>query len=159
MLKRVISGGQSGADKAGLVAAKAVGLATGGTVPRGWRTENGSDLSLRDFGVMEHSDSAYPPRTRKNVHDSDGTIIIASKLDGGSNLTAGICRMGRKPMLHVAELTPAMLVTAARWIEDNRIETLNVAGNRESKSPGLQVWATRWLQALFIAITTERAKS
>lgn len=159
-LIRIISGGQTGADRAGLEAARQAGLQTGGTVPRGWRTELGTDLSLRAFGVSEHASPNYPARTQANVIDSDGTLIIAfPSLDGGSELTASFCRRMRKPYLFVSahSLDNVALIIAKNFIISKNIATLNVAGNRESKSPGLQSAATIWLTELFIQLK-ERAK-
>ena len=88
-LRKIISGGQTGADRAGLAAAALLGLETGGTAPQGYRTMEGSDFDLRDtFGLKEHWSSAYPPRTECNVKDSDGTIRIARDFDSaGERLT------------------------------------------------------------------------
>lgn len=155
-LIRVISGGQTGADRAGLEAARQAGLQTGGTVPRGWRTENGTDLSLRAFGVQEHASPNYPARTQANVIDSDGTLILGRvPLDGGSELTAGFCRRMRKPYRFVRapeELQTMTLIIVKNWIISSNIATLNVAGNRESKQPGLQAEAQEWLKELFLQL-------
>jgi hypothetical protein len=74
MLTRVISSGQTGADQAGLRAARAAGIPTGGWAPKGWLTEKGPSLWLADFGLVECPEPGYPPRTRANVRDSDGSI-------------------------------------------------------------------------------------
>lgn len=146
----VISGGQTGADRAGLIAAQASGLPTAGTVPRGWRTENGTDLSLRAFNVHEHPSSEYPPRTKRNVHDADGTLILTlGPLDGGSQLTAGLCRQARKPHLWLDLRQPQSLIESEEWIVKHGIRVLNVAGNRESKAPGITIIATSFLKELF----------
>jgi len=158
-LIRVISGGQTGADRAGLEAARSAGLQTGGTVPRGWRTELGTDLSLRAFGVEEHASPNYPARTQANVIDSDGTLILgAVSLDGGSELTASFCRRMRKPYKFVSThaLDQMALIIVKNWIITSNISVLNVAGNRESKQPGLQREAEEWLTQLFIQLK-ERA--
>lgn len=150
MLKRVISGGQTGADKAGLRAARVAGIPTGGTVPRGWRTERGTDLELRAFGVLEHESSDYPPRTRANVENSDGTLIISRlPVRGGSALTASLARRLRKPYLIVSRLNQEESDNVTIFLGGKKIETLNIAGSRESSWPGVEEEAMRWLVSLF----------
>lgn len=151
MLKRVISGGQTGADQAGLAAALAVGLRTGGTAPKGWRTEAGPNPALlRDvYGLTEHASWSYPPRTLVNIKDGDGTLVISRVLDGGSALTMDLCRRQRRPVLHVGHMTFVSVREVQTWLIVNKIVILNVAGNRESKSPGLQESAARFLREVF----------
>lgn len=135
-LARLISGGQWGGDMGGLLAAEDLGIPTGGTAPKGWRTENGSNPELgHRFGLYEHPSNLYPPRTLANVREADGTAIFVRvrKLDRGSALTAGFCLQYRKPFI----VNPS--VNAFRqWLETERIQVLNVAGNRESRAPGIQ---------------------
>ena len=158
MLRRVISGGQTGVDRAGLEAARAVGIETGGSVPRGWKTEAGTDLSLRDFGVEPHTSSNYPARTQHNVLNSDGTLIIGRfPLDGGSLYTQSLAWRAKKPWFAVFKLDEYNLQQAFEWIERKQISTLNVAGNRESKNPGLQREAQAWLEKLFQAAKEQQA--
>ena len=77
MLKKIISGGQTGADQGGLEAAEKLSLSTGGKMPRGFKTEDGPDPKLASrFGLGELASAEYPPRTRYNVVDSDGTVIF-----------------------------------------------------------------------------------
>ncbi len=74
-LRKIISGGQTGADMGGLLAAKELGLETGGTAPGGYKTEKGRNLDLRDiYGLTQFG--TYPQRTRINVRDSDATVIF-----------------------------------------------------------------------------------
>jgi len=126
MIKKVISGGQVGADRLGLEAAKALGLETGGTAPFGYRTSNGPDMDLRRFGLVESQSSHYPPRTVSNVKDSDGTVIFAEDLlSRGVVLTRNTAvRLGRP---FIQNPTPAEFKI---WAEYHNIEVLNVAGNR-----------------------------
>ena len=75
MINKIISGGQTGADIGGLLAAKELNIPTGGTAPKGYRTELGSNFDLCDiFNLSEHSSDKYPPRTAANVKNSDGTV-------------------------------------------------------------------------------------
>ena len=81
MLIKVISGGQTGADQAGLAAAKACGLETGGWAPKGWLTADGeAEELLRSYGLKEHR-GGYRSRTWANVKDADATIRLATNFD------------------------------------------------------------------------------
>lgn len=136
-ITKIISGGQTGADRAGLDAAKESGIVTGGRCPRLYRTETGSDPSLKQYGLTETASSDYSERTRLNVLDSDGTVIFADVSNGkitsrGSLLTFKTARDNNKPC--IVNPTAAEL---AKWIKSNGISVLNVAGNRESTSPGI----------------------
>jgi hypothetical protein len=132
MLRKIISGGQTGADRGGLQAGKKLGLETGGTAPRGFRTENGPDPSLAGFGLAEHRSAHFGPRTVRNVEDSDGTVWFGLTDTRGALLTLKTAIRLDRPLL-LNPLPGALL----EWIEKNRIAVLNVAGNRESLHPGL----------------------
>lgn len=141
---RVISGGQKGADHLGLVAGADLGLETGGTAPKTWATSQGGPGpdELQAFGLVEDDSmvqtladgsidiaDAYRQRTLKNVSNSDGTIILTvpGRFDSpGSQLTRSYARSAKKPFLD--NPTPAEV---RRWVEENNIKTLNIAGNRE----------------------------
>lgn len=135
MLTKVISGGQTGADIAGLIAAKQVGIGTGGTAPKNYRTENGSNYELKtEYGLTEDSSSSYVPRTKKNIVDSDGTLIIAYNLNSaGTKLTHKECVKRGKPHLLIDFNSYNLAITPIMsWIKANNIKVLNVAGNRNS---------------------------
>lgn len=141
-LRRIISGGQTGADQAGLRAAKALGIATGGMMPKGWRTEAGPRPEFKDlYGLEESKFSSYPPRTRWNVHNATGTVIfVANTIDGGSAITRQYCDVARKPVVVISFAIVAHLDGGTRlreWLELFSIQVLNVAGNRESRTPGI----------------------
>jgi Circularly permutated YpsA SLOG family len=140
MLKKIISGGQTGVDQAALDAAIALGMAHGGWIPKGRLTEAGP---LPDtYQLQEMPTDSYPERTEKNVVDSDGTLIISrGALSGGTDYTRVMVLKHGRQMLHV-DLTQyrnpadaASLVSS--WIRMNRIEILNVAGPRASKDPAI----------------------
>lgn len=142
MLKKIISGGQTGIDKMGLIAAAENGFETGGTAPSGFITENGVDYMLRNYGLNEISqeDKAfyekltgksdrYTPRTYVNTRDSDGTVYFSSDNNSpGSKTTKAGCVYHNKPFI----MNPN-IESLCKFIDDNNIETLNVAGNRGSK--------------------------
>lgn len=131
-LKKIISGGQTGADEAGLKAAKDLGFETGGTAPKGWRIQNydgteGSNPGLADYGLVEHESREYPPRTKQNVADSDATVWFGYEGSGGAKLTISTARR-----LHKLLIVNPTAKELRRWLEANPIAVLNVAGNRLS---------------------------
>lgn len=131
MVQKIISGGQSGADMAGLVAGRMLEIATGGTAPKGWRVEmpdgRDSNPALAEFGLVEHQSREYPPRTRQNVNDSDGTVWFGFYNSPGGKLTIPTCKKMSKPYI----INPSA-EELRQWTIVHRIETLNVAGNRLS---------------------------
>lgn len=155
MLTSIISGGQTGVDIAALRAAKRAGLRTGGMLPKGCRTLDGSRPEYkRDYGMLEHLSSAYPPRTAWNVRNSEGTLRIASDFEStGEKCTWNAIVRYRKPYfdvkVEVEEEHEYLLWNsdvhrpemAARWILDRRIAILNVAGNSERTTPGIETFA------------------
>lgn len=151
MLQRVISGGQTGADRAALIAAKGAGLLTGGWMPLGFRADDGKHPEFSDrYGIWEMPSRHYPPRTAMNVKESDGTVRFAVNWDSpGELLTLKLCKKHGKPCLDVTpggELTPA---DVAAWINENEIGVLNVAGNSERTAPGIQESTVEFLQEVF----------
>lgn len=147
LLERVDSGGQTGADQAGLAAAVTLGYRTGGLMPLGCRTEVGPrpDVAAR-FGLTESRFAGYEHRTRQNVHNADGTVIcVFDTLDGGSALTKSMADALERPALvcfvpkaDAAVLVRQQAITDIRgWLVFHRIKRLNVAGNRETKAPGI----------------------
>lgn len=139
-ITRIISGGQTGADRGGLDAALELGIPTGGMAPLRYRTEDGPDPSLKDYGLAESSSSIYGVRTKWNVTNSDGTVIFGKATSPGSKLTADYCiQLGK-----YCTINPTIKAFRA-WVHKNGIETLNVAGNRESTNPGIHDRVVRFL--------------
>ena len=144
MLKKIVSGGQTGVDRAALDAAIRMGIPHGGWIPKGRLTEDGP---LPDhYTLNEMSTENYAERTEQNVIDSDGTLIISRGTPtGGSDYTRKMALKHGKQMLHIdlslhqSPIDAASLVTS--WVTMNKIETLNVAGPRASKDPGIYVEA------------------
>ena len=134
----VVSGGQTGADKAGLVAAYHCGIKTGGYAPLGYRTERGPDLTLAStYGLTELSTVNYFDRTQKNILAADATIIFSTKRSSpGTRATYRLCSEINKPFIL---LDPDMHEAYAvrYFLNLHKPDILNVAGNRESKSPGI----------------------
>ncbi len=140
----IISGGQTGVDQAALRVAKTLGIATGGWMPKGWRTEQGPRPEFRDlYGMQEHARADYAARTQKNVEVSDATLLLGSTNSRGCRTTLMCCRARNKPFLAIPadENIAAAASEIRRWIGDRKIAVLNVAGNREETEPGIGAWA------------------
>ena len=148
MIERIVSGGQTGVDRAALDAALRLGLPCGGWCPRGRRAEDGTIESR--YPLRETPSEDYAQRTEWNVRDSDGTLVITRGTPaGGTALTIAVARRLRKPLL-VAKLDePGLPASVRRWAERHAIATLNVAGPRESQRPGIQAEARQLLLAAF----------
>jgi hypothetical protein len=139
-LFKVISGGQCGADRGGLEAAYNIGVLTGGTAPKGYNTAFGSALELgTKFGLTEDGVSGFSNRTRLNVEEADGTVIIVSNIGSpGSHMTLEHARKCHKPVKliivereHESSWLTERANDIAKWIIENRVYVLNVAGNRD----------------------------
>lgn len=144
--KRIISGGQTGADRGGLLAGADLGIKTGGWAPKGWLTERGPEPKLREFGLVQHSSPNYPPRTRMNCQDSDLTAIFGDLTSPGTKLTIKLCQEDSIPYL----LNPDSQ-ELRDMCESLGVETLNVAGNRASKSPGIEERVRKIVRDAFMA--------
>jgi hypothetical protein len=145
LILKIISGGQTGADMGGLLAGKKLEIRTGGCAPKGFLTENGSNYDLsKIFGLHQSDSEKYPPRTAENISKSDCTIIFSSNTgaERGSILTQNLCLSKKKPHLWIDPKNPN-IEEIREFIADqarskSRPIILNVAGNRESKSPGIE---------------------
>jgi len=164
ILTKVISGGQRGADRGALEAAKRAGLATGGWIPRGFRTSDGSDPSLGErFGLREipvpqtSSAGAYIARSQRNVESADATLAFRMTQSRGTDRTIGYAQsrrwidgkipnkavgeaaasIGYRPCLVVTKLEPRATIVAAivAFIRRHRVHSLNVAGHRQTTAP------------------------
>jgi hypothetical protein len=141
---KIISGGQTGADRAGLDFAIESGLEHGGWCPSGRRCEDGVIPSK--YNLRETAESNYQVRTRLNVSESNATIIVnrGSHLSPGSALTLNLCeRLGRPYFLikgcdfFDAAERQKRVIAFVGFLASHRPSTLNVAGNREGKVPGV----------------------
>jgi len=145
-LKKIVSGGQTGADMGGLLAAREIGIETGGIAPKGWLTENGSqEVLLRSFGLTECEQEGFPERTRRNVDNSSGTLLVGPYEMGGSRLTFEVATELKKPLFLAEFGNTPNVEEFRRWLERNKIQVLNVAGNRESQSPGIEEFTRQFL--------------
>lgn len=136
-IQKIISGGQDGADIAGLTAAFDLGIKTGGHCPRFFRTASGSNFELRDkFNLEETQASNYQRRTELNVKNSDATIRFASDFgSAGELLTLKCINKYNKPYFDVVipqqSSNEETVNNIVNWILANKITVLNVAGNRD----------------------------
>jgi hypothetical protein len=147
MLQRLISGGQSGVDRAALDVAARLGIPCGGWCPRGRRAEDGP-VSTR-YPLRETPSAAYPQRTAWNIRDSDATLVLTrGRPRGGTGLTVSLAKRTGKPALVVDLELPADIDAVRGWLAKHRVEVLNVAGPRESEHPGVHDQAARLLAAL-----------
>lgn len=153
----IISGGQTGVDRAALDFAIAHGFPHRGWCPRGRRAEDGV-LDAR-YQLTETESRNYRQRTRRNVVDSDGTLILSmGNLEGGSLATLRFARQYEKLVEVVAldgEDLKAEAVRVSAWLMTNAVGKLNVAGPRASKQPDVYRRAKEFLQALEL-VNTQR---
>lgn len=150
-LRKIISGGQTGADQGALDAAIRFGIDHGGWIPKGRRTEKGP---LPDrYHLKEMPGPSYPARTRQNVMDADGTLIFShGRLRGGSALTHKITGEIGKPVLHIDLTQTGRFQSAqqiAAWLDKLSIQVLNVAGTRASEDPKLYQAVSDVLETVF----------
>ncbi len=147
VLTTIVSGAQTGADRAGLDAAIALDLAYGGWMPLGRKAEDGIIPEIYANRMRESPSPSYALRTRLNVQDSDATLIVSfsSFRSGGTQLTADTAQRMRKPCKHLVlpargetRIPDGVAAEIRAWLAENRVVVLNVAGPRESKEPGLQ---------------------
>jgi len=133
---KIISGGQTGVDRAALDAALQLGMDCGGWCPKGRRAEDGPIADV--YPLAETESEKYETRTEWNVRDADATLILARglPLSGGSALTHELALKHGKPV-RVIELNSANPDAASRWIRESNARSLNVAGPRESQQPGI----------------------
>jgi len=146
---RIISGGQTGVDRAALDVALRHGIECGGWCPAGRLDELGRIPDC--YPVQELAAGGFTERTLQNVKDSDGTVIIhPGKLRGGTEQTVRFCVEQRRPY-QLIDASQVSADTAARRIGDfvraNKIGTLNVAGPRQSEWPDGYQYALRALSA------------
>ncbi len=151
MISKIVSGGQTGADRAALDFAIQHDIPHGGWIPKGRKTEDGP---LPDrYQLCEMETVSYPERTEQNVIDSDGALIVShGALTGGSAQTLQFAKKHHRPCLHIDfnELPMQDHIEQVRkWIAEKRIVTLNIAGPRASKDPLIHEATIKLLEAVF----------
>ncbi len=148
LIERIVSGGQTGLDRAALDAAMALGLPVGGWCPKGRHAEDGV-IDPR-YPLIETPLGAYAQRTAWNIRDSDGTLVLLfDKPSPGTNLTIEEANALGKILLLIDLTTNPEVVEVQGWLEANGIQVLNVAGPRESEAPGIYEAARAFLDDVF----------
>jgi Circularly permutated YpsA SLOG family len=143
-VEKIVSGGQTGVDRAALDVALGMGLDCGGWCPRGRRAEDGPIPSR--YPLEETTSANYSQRTKRNVRDSDGTLILCSGPPrGGTLLTQQTAVKRGKPCLLVDLEASTAVDTIRAWLGEHSIRVLNVAGPRESQAPGIALRVARVL--------------
>jgi len=147
MLIKIISGGQTGADRGGLIAAKKLGLQTGGCMPKGFKAHDGHHPEFIDlYGIKEHNSPEYPPRTFENVCAADGTVRFAIDFStAGERCTLNAIKKCGKIYYDVDIIGDTQPYQLAQWIINNKISVLNVAGNSERTAKGIEEFVIAFL--------------
>jgi hypothetical protein len=136
LIERVVSGGQTGVDRAALDAALSLGLNCGGWCPRGRRAEDGTIPDL--YPLKETPGRDYTQRTKWNVRDSEATLVLCrSKPLGGTAMTVQFAKAAGKPVYLVDLEAVVDEQGIRRWLDEQRVVILNIAGSRESQHPGI----------------------
>ena len=148
MFDKIVSGGQTGVDRAALDVALELGISCGGWCPKGRLAED-SPIAPR-YPLVETPSAEYWQRTERNVRDSDGTLVLTRGMPTeGTAYTIDIASKTGKPCL-VLDLNGAPDASAVRrWAGAQDIRVLNVAGPRESKRPGIYAEASEFLRKAF----------
>jgi len=146
---KIISGGQSGIDRAALDFALKFNISCGGWCPKGRKAEDGR-IDVK-YPLKETFDENYNTRTKLNVEHSDGTLIFFKKMpDKGTLLTIEYANKFNKPVLEINlshnQKQNVQLVNA--WLQAHSFKILNIAGPRESNSPGIYNDSLRFLEEL-----------
>ena len=151
MIKRIISGGQTGVDRAALDAAIELNIPHGGWCPKGRLAELGT--TIPEKYILKETDSpSFGKRTRLNIRDSDGTLVlvpsipIPQEITDGTLLTIKEVQQKKKPHLMI-DLSGTLNIDAIiNWVKKNDIRILNIAGPRESQSPGIYLQSLEFLK-------------
>jgi hypothetical protein len=167
MIARVIAGGQTGADQAGWHAAAAHGIPTGGWMPAGFKTEDGDrpEFAAR-FGAQALPTASYAERTRRNVELADTVLWFGDPCSPGGRLTLRLAmdlaitrgqHHGVRGHEHYAQPSHDAVLIAGQAAKLRRPITLMIAGNRESKAPGIAAWVERYLINVFAVLKASEA--
>lgn len=148
---KIISGGQTGADIAGLRSAKKAGIETGGFIPKGFLTLDGKKPEYKNlYGLTETKSEYYNVRTGMNVENSDCTLWFGeNKYSNGKQCTFKNIRLYNKPYMDIDIKKMPDINTIIDWINDNDYKIINIAGNSETTTKGIQVVVEKYLDKLF----------
>ena len=139
LIERIVSGGQTGVDRAALDVAMALGFPVGGWCPKGRRAEDG--VISETYPLTETPLAEYAQRTAWNVRDTDGTLVLLfNKPSPGTKVTIEEARVQGKALL---------LIDLTAYPKGKGIHVLNVAGSRQSEAPGVYEAARAFLGDVF----------
>jgi len=145
MLEKVVSGGQTGVDRAALDAARELGIPFGGWCPKGRLAEDGTVPDC--YALKETPTAEYAQRTEWNVRDSDATLVLThGRPSEGTAFTIEVARRLGKPCLVLNLSNRPNPLIARQWLTEQSIRILNIAGPRESKCPGIYDQAIGFLR-------------
>ncbi|UCD32019.1 MAG: putative molybdenum carrier protein [Desulfobacterales bacterium] len=137
MIKKIISGGQVGADQAALDVAIKMGISHGGYIQKGRKTQSG--LLPEKYKLKEMPTASFIKRIEQNVINSDGTLVIShGELSGGAGYCKKMADKHGRPCIHIDLSQTPILIAASSihtWLKANNIEVLNVTGSRASEDP------------------------
>ncbi len=157
MIEKIVSGGQTGVDQAALDMAVECGISIGGWCPRGGLDENGRNILEMHASLIEATTSVPSERTKLNVRDSDGTLIIVPSLPlpeaikDGTQLTIDeALRLERPHLIISLAEKEGTAETILNWCTENNIHTLNIGGPRESSCPGIYEECCELFHELYI---------
>ncbi|MBA2649221.1 MAG: putative molybdenum carrier protein [Legionella sp.] len=166
MLKKIVSGGQSGVDQAALAMAVEAGIKIGGWCPLKGCDENGKNIRIKYPELKEAKTIKPDERTRLNIDDSDGTLVIVpfmplpKTIVDGTKLTIDYAIEKNKPHLIVSISNKDEAVEQILyWIEHNEIHVLNIGGPRESSWPGIYEETCQLLDDLFYSLKPQDCMS
>lgn len=150
----IVSGGQTGVDRGALDAALELGAACGGWYPEGRAAEDGTIPERYPVTVL--AGAAYADRTRRNVEDSDGTLILHfGPLSAGTLFTLRVCEELLKPVCLIDGNDVGALAAAAQaqdFVVGQEIRRLNVAGPRASHCVRARDYARDVIRGLLVAL-------
>lgn len=147
-IEKIVSGGQTGVDRAALDVAIFLEIPHGGWCPKGRLAEDG--VIPESYQLRENESAEYPKRTEQNVVDSDATLILFwEKLSGGTLLTQRLARKHRRPFYLVDLSVDPNPDQVRLWLEEHNIGVINVAGPRSSSHPGIERIAEQYLVRVF----------
>jgi len=155
LIEKIVSGGQTGVDRAALNVAIFLEVEHGGWCPRGRRAEDGRIPD--EYSLRESNSRDYAIRTELNVIDSDGTLVLyRDQTTGGTLLTCRMANKHRRPLLAIdlssmvdedVQLTETDRLL--NWLKRENVQVLNIAGPRESTCSGITLAAERFLTRAF----------
>lgn len=158
MIKKIVSGGQTGVDRAALDAAIELHIPHGGWCPKGRLSEAG--IIPAKYLLEETATSEYSERTKLNIKDSDATLVVlpdkVTKITDGTILTIDGARKTKKPHMIVYSSEAIDVDSIIKWIAENKIKVLNIAGPRESQSPSIYDLSLTFLKEMFICLSTRQ---